>query len=207
MELAVVNQEGKEVDKVALADDSLHSASDRGALYQVVKGYLANQRQGTASTKTRGEVSGGGKKPWRQKGTGRARVGSIRSPLWRKGGVVFGPHPRDFHYSISPKIKTAALKSAFTSKFSDKGVIVVDDISMKEPKTKALVSILNKVGGKGVIALIIKESNESILRSGRNIARLKITRACDLTAYEVAACDKLILTKEAFESLKVRLGL
>lgn len=205
MELAVLNNEGKEVGKLAVKEDILGGASNKKLLYQVLKAHLANQRQGSASTKTRAEVSGGGRKPWRQKGTGRARVGSTRSPLWRKGGVTFGPHPRDFHYSVPDKMKKGALRSALNAKLSDKAVILLNEIVINEPKTKLLASLLSKVSKEGKIMLAIKEKNENLLRAGRNISRLKISRASDLTAYDVLACNKLIIVKEAFGVLEARL--
>ncbi|MBM3252002.1 MAG: 50S ribosomal protein L4 [Candidatus Omnitrophica bacterium] len=203
--VAVYNTEGKQVEKIDLNKDIFDGVVNNDLLYQVVKMYQSNKRQGTVSTKTRGEVSGGGIKPWRQKGTGRARVGSIRSPLWRGGGIVFGPHPREFNYSLSKKIKSGALRASINAKLNSQDVIIIDQIKLDNLKTKEMAKILGKlkIEGKALIVLDPKEQNISL--AIRNIPNAGVARSSDLTAFDVLNFKKLILTKAALKGVISRI--
>ena len=215
--LPIYNTEGKEIDSFKLDHAIFDGIVNADAIHQAVLAYRASQRKGLASTKTMGEVSGGGRKPWRQKGTGRARVGSIRSPLWRHGGVIFGPHPRDFSYTIPAKIKTLALKSSLNAKINEKNFIVLDNFKIEQPKTKEAVKILSnlKIGRqkdkkdpkrKTIKALLLSDKLDKNLRLAlRNIDFLTINRAQDTHTYEVLAANKLIITKEGLHELTNRL--
>jgi len=215
--LPIYNTEGKEIDSFKLDQSIFDGIVNADAIHQAVLVYRAGQRKGLASTKTMGEVSGGGRKPWRQKGTGRARVGSIRSPLWRHGGVIFGPHPRDFSYTIPVKIKTLALKSSLNAKINENNFIVLDNFKIEQPKTKEAVKILSnlKIGRlkdkknsktKTIKALLLSDKLDKNLRLAlRNIDFLTINRAQDTHAYEVLAANKLIVTKDGLRELTNRL--
>lgn len=197
--LNVVDQSGKAVDAIEINEKLWTQDINKDLLHQVVVMSLANKRAGTASTKNRSDVRGGGKKPWRQKGTGRARAGSIRSPLWRGGGVVFGPHPKDYSYSLSKKIRRKALIHALASKIKEKNLILLDDFKIEKPKTKEVVDVLKKLnilGEKNL--LVVKSLGETIKMAGRNLAALKLMNVKDLNAYEILNSTKVILTKEAF---------
>ncbi len=216
--LPIYNTEGKEIDSIKLDQGIFDGTVNTDAMHQVVLAYRAAQRKGLASTKTMGEVSGGGRKPWKQKGTGRARVGSIRSPLWRHGGVIFGPHPRDFSYTLPAKIKNLALKSSLNAKIKENTFIVVDNFKLEQPKTKEAVKILtnlktgrlkdkNNPKAKTVKALLLLDKFDNNLRLAlRNIDFLTINRAQDTHVYEVLAANKLIITKEGLCELTNRLN-
>ena len=172
-------------------------------LHEAVRNHRANQRQGTASTKTRGDVRGGGKKPWRQKGTGRARAGSNTSPIWRKGGITFGPQPRSYSYKLNKKFKQLAVKTAFSAKMTDGNVIVVESLSLTEPKTKEMVSILKALGIYGMNVLILTDRKDDILeRATRNIPTVCLRRVEDINAYDLLAHEKLLLSKYSVERIK-----
>jgi len=215
--LPIYNTEGKEIESLKLDQEIFDGTVNADAVYQVVLCYRASQRKGLASTKTMGEVSGGGRKPWKQKGTGRARAGSIRSPLWRHGGVIFGPHPRDFSYTVPLKIKKLALKSTLNAKVNEDSFIILDDLKLEKPKTKEAVKVfsnikISRVKGqkdhkkKGVKALLLLDKYDKNLRLAlRNIDFLTINRAQDTHAYEVLAANKLIITKEGLRELTNRL--
>ncbi len=215
--LPIYNTEGKETDSLKLDQGIFDGIVNADAIHQAVLAYRAGQRKGLASTKTMGEVSGGGRKPWRQKGTGRARVGSIRSPLWRHGGVIFGPHPRDFSYTIPVKIKNLALKSSLNAKINENNFIVLDNFKIEQPKTKEAVKILSnlKIGRlkdkknsktKTIKALLLSDKLDKNLRLAlRNIDFLSINRAQDTHAYEVLAANKLIVTRDGLRELTNRL--
>ena len=162
----------------------------------------ANHRRGTASTKTKGEVKGSGKKPWMQKHTGRARAGSIRSPLWKGGGVVFGPRPRDYSYSMHRKARKVALQSAILSKLKDNEVVLIDKLEFDSPSTKKMASLLKCLGVSESCLIVIPELNETIWKSSRNIYNLKVRVASDLNAYEVIKYKKLLIVKEVLDNLK-----
>lgn len=204
--LPVYNQEGKEVKKIELDPEVFDGKVNHNLIYQAVLMYRANRRKGLASTKTRGEVSGGGVKPWRQKGTGRARVGSIRSPLWRKGGVVFGPHPRDYSFSLPKKIKLAALKSSLNARLKETNMIILEDLKITNPKTKEGMKILNnlKINRKKSL-LLLNEINETIKRCFGNIGFLTFVRGSDVNAYDILKASKLMITEAALNSLIKRL--
>lgn len=205
--LPIYNTEGREIDKIELDTAVFGGVINKAAIYQAVTAYRANQRKGLATAKDRGEVSGGGRKPWRQKGTGRARVGSIRSPLWRHGGVIFGPHPRDFSRVIPKKIKKIALKSALYAKVKENNFTVIDNFSIDRPKTKEAVKIFSnlKVDSSKSVLLLLDKLDDKLKLSLRNIDFLKFNQALDTNTYEVLAARKLIITKKALNELTKRL--
>ncbi|HHW20557.1 MAG TPA: 50S ribosomal protein L4 [Thermodesulfovibrio thiophilus] len=187
----------KEVPEIVFNNDASESL-----VHSAVVAYMANQRQGTHSTKTRAEVSGGGKKPWRQKHTGRARHGSIRSPLWRKGGVVFGPKPRDYYIKLSKQMRDTALFKAITMKYKDNEILLIDNLSLERIKTRDMVGILQNLGlqGKSVL-MIVPHKDENIVLSARNIPYLGIVRAEDLNAYHLALFEKILFTVPGLDKL------
>ncbi len=205
--LPIYNIEGKEVDKIKLEADIFEGNINEACIHQAVIAYRATQRKGLAATKTRGEVSGGGIKPWKQKGTGRARVGSIRSPLWRHGGVIFGPHPRDFSYVLPDKIKAAALKSCLRAKLKENNFLILEDISLSAPKTKEAYAILNnlKITPKRSALLLLDKIDNNTKLAFNNIDFLRINLARDTHAYEVLSARRLIVTKSALAVLVQRL--
>ncbi len=209
--LPIYNAEGKEVDTVKLNLSVFDGVVNEAAMYQAINGYRANQRKGLAATKTRGEVSGGGKKPWKQKGTGRARVGSTRSPLWRHGGVIFGPHPRDFSYVLPAKIKSLALKSSLNAKVRDNNLIILESFKIDNPKVKDAVKIFSnlKLNGKTdkklKVLLLLDKVSESLRLALRNISFLNFNIAQDTNVYEVMASIKVVMTKDALTQLTQRL--
>ena len=174
-QIEMINKENKAAGKTELPDDIFGVKVNKELLFEVVHNHLANKRQGTAATKTKGLVSGGGKKPYKQKGTGRARSGSNRSPIWRGGGTIFGPQPRDYSYRMPKKAKWLALSSALAAKFADNDVVVIDDLSLAEAKTKAMKGILKNLGLDNVL-IIVPEKNEKLELAARNIPRVNIAR-------------------------------
>lgn len=197
MEVNLYSSKGEEKGKVNLPAVFSKEPSIP-LLHEVVTAYLANQRRGCASTKTRAEVSGGGRKPWRQKGTGRARAGSIRSPLWRHGGVVFGPRPRNYHIRLPKKKLKKAVLNALAAK-SD-AVKVIEDLEIKELKTKRMVEILKKIGVEGKKTLLVLEKNDEQLKQvSRNIPYLTLIERRNLNAYQILDCQKLIFTSEVLK--------
>lgn len=205
--IPIVNSKGEEIEKFVLDKELFTGEVNKAILYQAMLMYNSNQRQGTASTKTRGDVSGGGKKPWRQKGTGRARAGSTRSPLWRGGGVVFGPHPRDFHYDIPKKIKRLALLSSLNSKFIEDKLLGIDSIKIDEPKTKKFKSIMVALKLKGKSLFILDEIDERIKRASRNLKEVLVKNYKDFNMVDVLSNDNVVITKIALEKLPERLKL
>jgi len=207
--LPVYNCEGREIESIKLDEKIFSDKINISAVYQAICQFRAGQRSGTASVKTRGEVAGGGKKPWKQKGTGRARVGSIRSPLWRHGGVIFGPHPRDFSYSIPRKIKVAALRSALSAKAMGADIIAVDTFGPQEPKTKSVIKILRNLPayapGKSLL-IIASPIDDKLRRACANIKCVKIVLPASVNAYDVLAAHKIITTVDALKELTRRLG-
>ncbi|MCM8789720.1 MAG: 50S ribosomal protein L4 [Candidatus Omnitrophica bacterium] len=210
--LPIYNTEGKEVDKIKLNTSVFDGNVNKDAIYQVIVATRANMRQGTAATKTRGEVSGGGKKPWRQKGTGRARVGSIRSPLWRHGGVIFGPHPRDYSYKLPAKIRNLALKSCLNSKVKEGNFIILDEVKVEKPKTNEFFKIfgnlrlLPKNRKPGSILMLIDKFDDNLKMASRNINFLNVNIAGNTHAYEVLSNNKLLVTKDGLSQLVKRLS-
>jgi len=203
--LKVFNKEGKETGKVDLPEAIFSGGINQRILHQAMVMYQASLRQGTASTKERADVSGGGKKPYRQKGTGRARAGSSRSPLWRGGGVTFGPHPRDFGYTIPTKMKRRALSESLKSKFQSQGLVCIDDFKDKIAKTKEFAKILAALKIKGKVLGLLDGSDASARLAGRNIAGLQIVRAGDVNAYDVIRNKSLLLTRTALTKLLKRI--
>jgi len=195
--VALYNIQGDKVGEIELSDEVFGVEIRPDIMHRAVLSYLANQRLGTASTLTRAEVSGGGRKPWRQKGTGRARHGSIRSPIWRKGGIVFGPKPRSFSMKMPKKLKRFALKSAISAKTKENELILLDSLTMEAPKTKQMVSILSnlKVDKKSLI--VIADKDENVVKSARNIPGVKTTYVNTLNVYDILNHDYLIMTQEA----------
>lgn len=206
MLLPAYNQEGKEVKKIELDSGIFDGKVNEDVLYQTVLMYRANRRKGLADTKTRGEVSGGGKKPWRQKGTGRARVGSIRSPLWRKGGVIFGPHPRGYGLQLPKKIRTVALKSCLNAKLNENNLLILDELKITAPRTKEAIKLLSnlKLEEKSTLLMLEKIDNNTKL-SFRNIGFLDIMRVSDANAYQILSAQKLIITLNALKILVERI--
>jgi large subunit ribosomal protein L4 len=201
-EFEVKDKNNKPVGKINLSDEVFGVKAKDGVLHNAVVNFLANQRQGTHATKTKGLVSGGGKKPWKQKHTGRARSGSSRSPLWRGGGIVFGPQPRDYSYAIPKKARRLALKAALSGKLSDGEIVVVEALSLEKPQTKEMISVLKRLelDGKSTL-IIVPEHDEAIVLSARNIPGVTVTRVSDLNCYDVAAHSRLLMTKQAAEML------
>lgn len=200
--LTLVNQEGSQVGDIELSDDIFGIEPNENVLYDVVIMQQAAKRQGTHATKTRAAVSGGGRKPWRQKGTGRARQGSIRSPQWVGGGVVFGPTPRNYSYKIPKKVRRLALKSALSTKVKEDNLIVVDTITIDAPKTKEMVAILNNLEADKKALIVTNEYNDVVVRSARNIPGVTVKTASDVKVLDILGHDKLILTKEAAEKIE-----
>lgn len=211
--LPVYNSEGKETGIVELNSRVFDGTVNAHAIYQAVNAYRANQRKGLAATKTRGEVSGGGRKPWRQKGTGRARHGSIRSPLWRHGGVVFGPHPRDYYYRLPQKIKNLALKSSLNAKVRENDILILDNLNLDRPKTKEAIKLFlnlkllsQKNKKKHNLLLLLDKIDRNLKLSLRNIGFLNFNLAKDTHVYEVMSHKKLIITKQGLNQLTDRLN-
>ncbi|RKY30719.1 MAG: 50S ribosomal protein L4 [Candidatus Omnitrophota bacterium] len=206
-EIPVYNMEGKKVDTQTLPDDLFKEAINKNVLYYYVVAYLANQRKGTASTKTRGEVSGGGKKPWRQKGTGRARVGSIRNPIWRHGGVVFGPKPRDYRIDLPKKVKRKAIKEALRDKFMEDKVAIIKLEKIEKPKTKIFANFLKVLGlqKEKVLFILSKEEDgddKNIVKSLRNLPTVSYDYGDKINAYEILRNDRLIISENSFNLIK-----
>ena len=197
----VVNMSGAKVGEVELSEAIFGIEPNQVVVHEVVKNHLANCRQGTQSALTRAEVSGGGKKPWRQKGTGRARQGSTRAPQWTHGGIVFAPKPRDYSYTLNKKVRRLALKSVLSDKAAQGKVIVVDDLSMSEIKTKTMSSFLNAVeAGKAVV--VTNEVSENVVKSARNIPGVVTTTAKLLSVYDIVNAQTFIVDKAALATIE-----
>lgn len=195
--IQMVNMQGDPVGDIDLKEEIFDIEVNEHAVYLVVKNILANKRQGTKSAKTRAEVRGGGRKPWRQKGTGRARQGSIRSPQFKGGGVVFAPKPRDYSYTTPKKVRRLALKSVLTSKLRDNEIIVVDEIKMNEPKTKAFNEFLKAVKADKKALIVIDGKDENVVRSARNIEGVHTSMAQNINVYDLLKYNSLVLSKDA----------
>lgn len=200
--VAVYNMEGKQVGELELNDAVFGVKINHDLMHKAVLSHLANRRQGTMATKTRGQVRGGGRKPWRQKGTGRARQGSIRSPQWVGGGVVFGPTPRDFSFSLPKKARRAALKSALTAKVQAGDVVVLDELVVSEPKTKIMVRILNNLGAAQKPLVVTSEWDKNVELSTRNIPGAVVAKSAGLNVYDVLNAHKMVITKDAVQKLE-----
>jgi large subunit ribosomal protein L4 len=203
--LAVYNKEGKEKGAIEIPDEIFTAPVNTHVIHQAMVAYQACQRQGTADTKDRQEVSGGGIKPWRQKGTGRARHGSIRSPLWRGGGTTFGPTPRDFSFTIPKNVRMAALRESLNAKFQANNLTCVDDIKDALDKTKEFASILNALKLKGSILALLDGCDDSIRRVSRNVGDFRLVRAQDVNAYDILCSKKVLASKTAVEHLLKRI--
>ncbi|MCL5411505.1 MAG: 50S ribosomal protein L4 [Patescibacteria group bacterium] len=198
----VFNAEGKVVGDVVLDPRIFGATINEELITQALRTYQANQRQGTADTKTRAEVRGGGRKPWRQKGTGRARQGSIRAPHWRGGGIIFGPQPKDWEAKMPKKARRAALISALSAKQAEKAVVVLDTLEIKEAKTKKIAQILKNLPLKKKILMVLPKRDELILRASRNLPKVKLALPSDLNTYEVTASENLVLPKETLKNME-----
>lgn len=196
------NMEGAKIGDIELNDSIFGAEVNEPVLHQVVVNYLANQRQGTQNTKTRTEVRGGGIKPWRQKGTGRARQGSIRAPQWTGGGVALGPKPRDYRYSVNKKVKRLALKSALSAKAANNQIIVVDGLKMDEIKTAAMAKMFKALGVDTKALLVTAENDTNIYKSARNIKGVDVSYVATLNTYEILKNDKFVISKEAIAKIE-----
>ncbi|MDQ7788305.1 MAG: 50S ribosomal protein L4 [Thermodesulfovibrionales bacterium] len=202
-EIEVKDRNNNTVEKITLSEEVFGVRAKQGVLHEAVVNYLANQRQGNHATKTKGLISGGGKKPWRQKHTGRARAGSSRSPLWRGGGTIFGPQPRDYSYHPPKKMKKLALLAALREKLAGGEIIFIDSLSVDKPKTKDIVTILRNLGlQEKSVLIVLPEKDDAIILSARNIPGVSVMRAVDLNTYEVLAYNMLLMTKEAAKKLE-----
>ena len=197
----VYNMSGAEVGSMELADSVFAVEVNTAVLHAAVRAYLLNQRQGTQSTLTRTEVSGGGKKPWRQKGTGRARQGSTRSPQWTHGGVALGPKPRSYRIDLNKKVKRLAMKSALSSKLAGGELVVLDAITATEYKTKVMVNMLSAIGATGKTLVVLAEKNDFVCKIFANIPGVKTAYTNTLNVYDILNCNKLVVVKAAAEKM------
>ena len=200
--ISVYDMTGKQTGSMELSADIFGIEPNVAVMHSAVINYLANQRQGTQSTKTRSEVSGGGRKPWRQKGTGHARQGSTRSPQWTHGGIALGPKPRSYRFALPKKVRRLALKSAFSSKVMADEMLVLESLSLEEIKTKTIVNMLNALGADRKVLLVLPEKDEKIVLSARNIPGVKTALVNTLNVYDILNCDKFIVVKDAVAQLE-----
>lgn len=201
MKYDVLNMNGEVVETAELKDEIFAIAPCEAAVHQVVVAYLANQRQGTQSAKTRAEVSGGGKKPWRQKGTGRARVGSSRNPVWYHGGVAFAPKPRDYSQHVNKKVRRLAMHSVFSAKAADKELFILDELKFDAPKTKDMIKVLDNLGIKKTL-VVMAESDRNVVKSVSNIPNANCVVVGALNVYEMLKYDNMVLTKASLEKIQ-----
>jgi len=200
--VALYNIKGEQVGEIELKDEVFGVAVNESVMHDAVVNQLANKRLGTQSAQTRAEVSGGGRKPFKQKGTGRARAGSSRSPLWRSGGIIFAPKPRSYSYSIPKKVRRLALRSALSSKVQKGNIIVLDQLAMAEPKTKEFADVLNSLKVTKKALVVTAEADTAVVRSARNIPGVTPTHADTLNVYDVLAHEKLIITRDAVSKVE-----
>ena len=200
--ISIYDMTGKQTGTMELNADIFGIEPNVAVMHSAVINYLANQRQGTQSTKTRSEVSGGGRKPWRQKGTGHARQGSTRSPQWTHGGIALGPKPRSYRFALPKKVRRLALKSAFSSKVMADEMLVLESLSVEEIKTKTIVNMLNALGADRKVLLVLPEKDEKIVLSARNIPGVKTALVNTLNVYDILNCDKFIVVKDAVAQLE-----
>ena len=198
----VYNMAGKQVGEIELPEAVFGVEPNAAVVHDAVKNHLANKRQGTQNALTRAEVSGGGRKPWKQKGTGRARQGSTRAPQWTHGGIVFAPKPRDYSYTLNKKAKRLALKSVLSAKAAEQNVVVIDEIKMDAPKTKAFAAFLNAVGCTSKTLVVTANADQNVVRSGRNIEGCEVTFANLLNTYDVLHADKLVVDQAALQKIQ-----
>ena len=200
--VSVFDMNGKKVSDLALAESVFGIEPNTYAMHLCVVNYLANQRQGTQSTRTRSEVSGGGKKPWKQKGTGRARQGSTRAPQWTHGGIAHGPKPREYGFSINKKVRRLAMKSAFSSKVVAEELVVLDDLKLDAIKTKEVVKVLTALETGKKVLLVLPENNDVLYRSARNIAGVKVSTVNTLNVYDILNCDTMLVLKDSVAKIE-----
>ena len=198
----VYDMSGKLVGEIELSEAVFGINPNQSVVHDVVKNHLANKRQGTQSALTRAEVSGGGRKPWRQKGTGRARQGSTRAPQWTHGGIVFAPKPRDYSYTLNKKTRRLALKSVLSAKAAEQNIVVIDEIKMDAPKTKEFAAFLNAVGVNGKALVVTAAADAHVVKSGRNIPGCEITFANLINVYDVVNATKLVVDKAALAKIE-----
>ena len=198
----VLDMTGKKVGTVDLAESVFAVEPNEAVMHQMVVSYLANQRQGTQSALTRSEVSGGGKKPWRQKGTGRARQGSTRAPQWTHGGIVFAPKPRSYSFSVNKKVKRLAMKSALSAKAAESEIIVLDAIKLDEYKTKVIAEMLTAIGVDKKALIVLPEVDRKVIKSANNIKGVKTAQVNELNVYDILNADKLIIAKDALTKIE-----
>ena len=194
--------EGKNTGTIELADSVFGIEPNAAVMHMMVVNYLAAQRQGTQSALTRSEVSGGGRKPWRQKGTGRARQGSTRAPQWTHGGIVFAPKPRSYRFSVNKKVRRLAMKSAFSTKAQESSIIVVDSIKMDEYKTKKMAAMLAAIGVEKKALVVLPEVDSKVIRSASNIPGVKTAQVNELNVYDILNADKLVIAKDAVSKIE-----
>ena len=200
--IKVLNIKGETVGKMELSDAVFGIEPNTTAMHAVVVNYLANQRQGTQSTKTRAEVSGGGRKPWRQKGSGRARQGSTRSPQWTHGGIALGPKPRDYRFALNKKLRRLAMKSALSSKVADGSLIILDSLELEEIKTKTMAEILTAIGFDKKALIVMPEVDEKLIKSARNIEGVTTALTNTINVYEILNNRQMIIVKDAVKKLE-----
>ena len=201
-QVQVYNQEGRKTSKLELADSVFGIEPNKNAMHLAVVSYLAAQRQCTQSTLTRSEVSGGGAKPWRQKGTGRARQGSTRSPQWTHGGIALGPKPREYKVSLNKKVRRLAMKSALSSKVAESEMMVLNKIELDEIKTKAMAEVFTKLKAGKKVLLVLPENNDVIYKSARNIKGVKVVTVNTLCVYDILNCNNLVVLKDAAKKIE-----
>ena len=200
--IKVVNKAGEQVSELTLKDEIFAIEPNTSAMHIAVVNYLANQRQGTQSTLTRSEVSGGGKKPWRQKGTGRARQGSTRSPQWYHGGIALGPKPRSYKYTINKKVRRLAMKSALSAKLAADEMIVLDTFALDAVKTKDVATTLKAIDAGKKTLIVLPEKDDVVYKSARNIAGVKVSLVSTLNVYDMLNCSKIVLLKDAVAKIE-----
>jgi 50S ribosomal protein L4 len=198
----VINVEGKKVKELTLNDSVFGIEPNMNVVHSVVLNYLANQRQGTQNTKTRAEVAGGGRKPWRQKGTGRARQGSIRAPQWIKGGIALGPKPRSYKYKINKKERALAVRSVLSAKLAENELVVIDQFGLNEIKTAKFAKILNNIKVEGKSLVVIPENDVNVQKSARNIKGVKTTIVDTMTVYDILNAKNLVITENAIKKIE-----
>jgi large subunit ribosomal protein L4 len=202
VKLPVLNGEGKTIEEISVSPAVFEVEANEAVVHQVVRAQLAAARRGTAKTKTRSEVRGGGKKPWRQKGTGRARIGSIRAPHWVGGGTVFGPTPRDYSFSVPKKMRRLALRSILSSKARDGRLIILDDFGLNEPKTKEAAKILKNINVDKKATVIVGDEQDMAVKSVRNLDRVRVIYSSELNAYDLLNNEYLVMTRAALSSVE-----
>jgi large subunit ribosomal protein L4 len=206
MKLKVTDIKGQDQGELEVSFPVVENGKGTQAVHDTVVAYMAAQRSGTACTKTMGEVAGSGRKPWRQKGTGRARAGSLRSPLWRGGGVVFGPKPRDFSKKVGRKTKQLALRKALSERLKAGEILLVDDLKIESPKTKEFLGVLSALDVDGTVLVVSAELDRNLQLAVRNLSYVELTTSDSLNTYQVLRSDKLVFSRAAFEKLQERLN-